>query len=212
MLSPIEMNHIVEQEKFRWQIRTELEKKEKKDSKLLTFFNSTLGIFVLSTILVSFLSWAYTTYTAYSKNKEDKEQRISALQLEIANRTEAIEPILLDTITINDMRQLEVEFTGNLNDAVQFGPVASKSFYTLEEFRRMALLPMVAELKRLKKDEGFDKTFEVYKKVYQIYVRLQKELNSRALTRADVGIAKVHLSNEDETFYKNEYQQLLLKD
>ena len=52
-------------------------------NKISVFLNSNLGIFILSTFFISFLSWAYTTYSSYLKEKSEKSNQTEKLEAEI---------------------------------------------------------------------------------------------------------------------------------
>ena len=211
MLTKEEMDKIVEQETFRRQIKTDLEKKDKKENKIVEFFNTTLGIFLLSTFFISFLSWAYTNYSSYKKETAEKERRIESLKLEIINRTQTISSLILDSVSLDDVRQMEVLFSGDLQTAMDYGRVSNKSYYTIEDFKSRGLLPMVTELKMLKHESNFDKTYEAYKEVYDIFLRLQKQINKVVFTRADAAVTKIHISLGDSSMFVNEYSNYLLK-
>ncbi|POY35490.1 hypothetical protein C3K47_15640 [Solitalea longa] len=80
MLTEQDMLRISEEEKFRLQIRNELEQKNK--NKAISFLNTPLGIFFLSSVLLSGMTWAYTTYTNYLTNKKESNR----MYYEVSNR------------------------------------------------------------------------------------------------------------------------------
>lgn len=78
---------IIEEESFRREIRELMDKTKKKESsKTLEFFNSPVGLWLLSTVLIGIVTWAYTTYKETSSAHQQKDIRIQKMDIEIASR------------------------------------------------------------------------------------------------------------------------------
>jgi hypothetical protein len=90
MLTEEEKNEISEKETFRLAIKKSFKEQNKKKKntfqKLTAFFNTSLGIFVLSTIFISFGSWLYTQWTAHKKITDETNK----LEQEICYRLSII--------------------------------------------------------------------------------------------------------------------------
>jgi hypothetical protein len=92
MLSSEEKNRIRAEEVFRQEVRRELS--TKKDGKLLTFLNSALGIWLLSTIVVGLLSWSYTVWRDSRASASQTAETIRRLDAEIASRIHFLQSYL----------------------------------------------------------------------------------------------------------------------
>lgn len=69
MLTEEEKLKIRRKEQFKYEIRDELEKQfQNKNSKLIQFFNSNLGLFILSSILISGITFIYDRYSERQMN------------------------------------------------------------------------------------------------------------------------------------------------
>ncbi|UTW62864.1 hypothetical protein KFE98_01520 [bacterium SCSIO 12741] len=76
MLSEEEKHKIILEERLRFETKEELQNQSKKQNRAIAFFNTNLGLFLLSTILVGGISFSYN----YFREKEIK--RIEQLDLE----------------------------------------------------------------------------------------------------------------------------------
>lgn len=88
-LTEEEKTHLRAEEEFRHQIRKGLEENDRHRGSRFTawqFLNSNLGLFLLSTILISLLSWSYARWDVTRKLADENRQRINKLDLEIAYR------------------------------------------------------------------------------------------------------------------------------
>ena len=72
MLRDEEKTKILEEEKFRHEVRMELQKAEAgrvQKCRTFDFFNSNLGLWLLSTVVLGLLSWAYTEWEENNRDK-----------------------------------------------------------------------------------------------------------------------------------------------
>lgn len=86
MLNPSEKAKIQAEEIYRREVANELDKKKKKQSPVLTFFNSALGIWFLSTIVIGLFTYYYNRWEINRKEHSLREQTIRQLDLEIESR------------------------------------------------------------------------------------------------------------------------------
>lgn len=80
-------------------LRLEIQKQLKSDSpkrpreKWFAFFNSNVGIFLLSSIFLSFFSWSYTNLKYQFNQSKVREIQFQQLKIEIAERYKSIEKV-----------------------------------------------------------------------------------------------------------------------
>jgi FlaG/FlaF family flagellin (archaellin) len=89
MLLEEEKNRIRAEEIFRYEVRREIEARRPKDSggkRLWSLVNSTFGVWLLSSVVLGGLTFAYTTYQQQSAEKMRKAQAERRLKEEISGR------------------------------------------------------------------------------------------------------------------------------
>lgn len=89
MLTDEEKNQIRLEEIFRHHVRKELEKINTPSShlaRLVSFFNTGLGLWLLSTLAVGFISWGYGEWSRHQENQRNTTELIRKLDLEIGVR------------------------------------------------------------------------------------------------------------------------------
>jgi hypothetical protein len=104
------------EEMYRAKMIDRFAKGEARQSGLITFFNTNLGLFLLSTVFISAFSWAYTTWTAYTKHKEEIEHTRQKLGLEIMNRLGYVAE-LQRVFPFGDRKVIQTALTGFDNRA-----------------------------------------------------------------------------------------------
>jgi hypothetical protein len=90
MLTEEEKNKIIEEEKFRNEVRNSLNS-SKKDSSKLQFLNSPFGLWILSTVFIGLITFGYNKYTDYLKANDLKRKTINDLAFEIGYRFEPLD-------------------------------------------------------------------------------------------------------------------------
>lgn len=92
MLTETEKKRIREEEIYRIEVTKELVENKPPPSRckaLIGFLNSALGIWLLSTVAVGFISWGYARIQDSNIRARANEETVSKLDVEIANRIRA---------------------------------------------------------------------------------------------------------------------------
>jgi hypothetical protein len=92
MLSSDDKKRIRAEEIFREEVRREVSRK--KEAGILSFLNSSLGIWLLSTIVVGVFSWSYTVWKESRSHAQESQEKIRRLDTEIAGRVRFLEGYL----------------------------------------------------------------------------------------------------------------------
>jgi hypothetical protein len=96
MLTDVQKELIRAEEVYRQEVRRELEKQEAAPSKaarVFSFLNCGLGLFLLSTVFVSFFSWGYGEVSGARERKAKAAETAQKLRLEIVNRLDAVQKL-----------------------------------------------------------------------------------------------------------------------
>ncbi|MCW3107022.1 MAG: hypothetical protein JWQ09_1528 [Segetibacter sp.] len=137
LLSDKEKSLIMSQETYRYEIKQSLESRQQKPAKakLLTFLNSSFGLWFLSTCVVGSLTFSYSRF------EQNKQKEADAKQLEIVKKQNEIEEarknasivaVLLPYIVSEHKNQWEIAFNiseylrkkGALPDELKFSLLA----------------------------------------------------------------------------------------
>lgn len=105
-LTDQERERIKAEEEFRQQIRAALAEQSASQptrlSRAITFLNSSLGLWLLTSVFVGVFSWAYTEFTNYTKAQRAVEQHHHQMAKELDYRTYALSYMFSgDTLTFN---------------------------------------------------------------------------------------------------------------
>jgi hypothetical protein len=98
MLSEEEKAHIRLEEVFREELREELKtaKAETWRKRALAFFNSALGIWLLSSVALGLVTWTYTRWTETLAKARENREAVEKLDIEIAARIQRFESFVVD--------------------------------------------------------------------------------------------------------------------
>lgn len=142
MLSEDQMKVIREEEIFREEVRKNIEKKRESESQkggLWRFVNSSFGLWLLSSVVLSFLGFSYGYVQDQRRTKRDAQERISKLQYEIAAHGSDF---------LNSL-----QFAQNYTDySNQFVEHLQRPKYKLSEFKDATMDQLVWEYKQLAND------------------------------------------------------------
>lgn len=180
-------------------------KNEKKEieNRYLKFFNTNLGIFILSSCVISILTWGYAQLSNSIAENSKNNSRVEMLKAELKKRTLLIDYYLLKSdIDGNDIRQMNAVFTGDINTIIQYGgQLYDNYYYTYEEFKTIGVDEIVSELSRLDNELNFNDTMDAYREAYQLYMKLKREsMDGLRPTRSDNQIVQ-ELSNKDKDYF-----------
>ena len=86
MLSNEEKGKIREEEIYREEVRKSFDLPKSRMHRITSFFNSSLGNWILTSILVGIISFSYNYFQDRSERQREKEQRIAKIDTEIQSR------------------------------------------------------------------------------------------------------------------------------
>lgn len=86
VLGETDKARIIAEEHFRIEVRRSIEGPKSKAQRLVAFFGSSLGIWLLSTVAVGFFSWAYTQYAQSKETTIRRTEEISRIDIELKKR------------------------------------------------------------------------------------------------------------------------------
>jgi hypothetical protein len=97
-LSDHERERIRSEERYRAEVRAELEVSmpRKQTNSVLTFLNSTFGIWLLSTVAVGLITWGYSVWHDERTNSERKSTEMRRIDLELMHRIRVMKTALLN--------------------------------------------------------------------------------------------------------------------
>ena len=118
---------------------------------LVTFLGTPLGLWLLSTLFISFASWAFATYSAKDTKSTDNRDRIDLLDQEIERRLYLFYPLyaskredrLLDRYSVDD----ELVFPKDANRRIFQKPAPEDELHP--QFKDRNLLSLMYELRGL---------------------------------------------------------------
>ncbi len=164
MLTDLEKEKIRLEETYRNEVKELLQKKEAKKSffdKLISFLNTSLGLWLLSAIFVSGGIKLYEDYKANSEDKKKTNEAIAKLDLEISYRYSRL-LVNLYELTDKDSDSAKLSNKYNSDDVKKVALSLKNSNnsigdYFYPEYSNLSLLALLAEEKRhlslLNKDE-----------------------------------------------------------
>ena len=113
MLSDEQKNRILDEEIYRIEVKKQLDSKEEKnENKLLSFFNSNLGLFILSSCVLSLITWGYTSYSNYLNVRAVEKAQMKKLEYEVGYRLEVISK-MTDTCYQEDINNFRYAIKGD---------------------------------------------------------------------------------------------------
>lgn len=134
ILSETEIKKIKAEELLRIQIRKEIDPPTTNKKSFLDFLNSTLGIWVLSSVALSLITWGYTQWTENKKKDVERDQTIAEMDAEISNRIIDLEMKLVQAKSIAQLESEVVVFTnyysGNPQTVNKFESYSVRSLMT----------------------------------------------------------------------------------
>jgi hypothetical protein len=125
------------EETYRHTVREELEASHpKKENKLLSFMNSGLGLFLLGSVVVSFITWYGTGLIEKEKLKVKNEERLHQIKIEVFTRLKGM-IALRDTCDLVTMPELYGLIHGHKG--------AMNYYNSFEELESVSLLSLMVE-------------------------------------------------------------------
>ncbi|TDI92689.1 MAG: hypothetical protein E2O76_18430 [Caldithrix sp.] len=177
MVSEERKMEIIEEERLRLNIRDDLCLPKNESLTTWRFFNSNLGLLLISSVFISFFSWFYQSLDDSRKAETENTRIVEKLRNEIAYRSQSVRSILPDTIAWEELYDFDFIFDGVEKSWLQ------KPVYP--EFQNRAIPGLAYELySRSKKDDRilakklFDSSLIVsatYKKLVKISITDERD-------------------------------------
>lgn len=103
MLSDSDRERLRHEEIFREEIRASLQKPQTMGQKVYRFFNSSLGVFILSAVFLGTLSTIATKWLESHQREAQTRETIRRLDIEIGHRLQQLPVLLAETITYTQL-------------------------------------------------------------------------------------------------------------
>ena len=119
MLTDTEKERIKLEEHWRFEVRTQLEKTNGKPvHSVVSFFNTNLGIFLLSSIFLSSFSWGYNEYKTNKDLRLKNQQEKIFLDYEIRQRIDLLQQ-MGDTISEDTKKDMVAAVHGGFDYSIR---------------------------------------------------------------------------------------------
>ena len=159
MLTDSEKEKIRLEEIYRNEVRSELDKEKKvKQSRLISFFNTNLGLFILSTIL---LSGSAFVYQLYESRKEELGKR-ELMENELRHRINTLQS-LGDTLYWYQTTDIYLAFNGN-SQASGLKPEYYNFQSVYQEFSNWPVTRLINEMLEIKSDSRLETILHLFQK------------------------------------------------
>ena len=145
VLSEQERERILLEERYRSEVRAELDsdavKSKKQSDSVVTFLNSALGIWLLSTVAVGLITWSYSVYHDHLGDMNRKASEARQIDLEIMHRLRVMKTALLN-LRAGQPIGYNIAYYIDQTESSQksFAPVLSVVFPQFEKVSTEALL------------------------------------------------------------------------
>jgi hypothetical protein len=162
-----DVERIRREEILREEIAKTLKKPQSRKEQVWSFFNSNLGLFLLSSILLSGLTYGFTEHTQKLAQQRQMDETIQKLDLEIAKRVSYLPGVLKVQFSWTDLQTLKKAVLGKLKIRPGVETVGD-SDAIFPEYNSRTLPSLLWELKRLapaSEQEGIAHAIEVTKKL-----------------------------------------------
>lgn len=176
ILSPEEIEKIKAEEILRNQIRNEFFPKEREKSRILSFFNSSLGIWLLSSVTVGLVTWAYTQWSDSQKAEKANAATIAEMDVEMANRIVDFENNLKNA---DNYMIYQSAVYGFLRSAEQ--PTQNPTQKILNDFENLSTRALLIQLSQLENREER----RLIKKAIDGLNRISGLIRPREMTRGE---------------------------
>jgi hypothetical protein len=152
LLSDADRERVRLEEVFREEVRKSLEKPKTAKKKVYDFFNSSLGIFILSSILLASLSAGVTKWLEINQREAQAAETIRRLDIEIAHRLQQLPVLSSGVITYTQMHTAKGAVFGKAENHPQVGKLGEFE-PIFPEFLGRTLFFLIWELQRTLRPE-----------------------------------------------------------
>ncbi|QEC66595.1 hypothetical protein FRZ67_04515 [Panacibacter ginsenosidivorans] len=142
---------------------TKAKPKSKTRKRLWEFCNSSLGIWVLSTIFIGLITFSYQNFSQIYKEQTDKNKEIKSLEIEINRRLFIFNSEITEVAKVDTSKK---SYPSKIEDAIR--KVNSKNCYVFEQFRKRKLSSLLYELYALLPEKNKAVAYEAFEKMFII--------------------------------------------
>lgn len=159
MLSEDEKNKIMLEEQYRDEIRSQLENSDKKKwSHFLDFFNTNLGLFVLSTLLLSGTAFIYNFYEERQNQLNERER----MKNELVHRFNTLQS-LNDTLFWYQTTDMHLAFQGNSRATGL--KVEYYNFHSVyQEFSHWPIYRLINQILEIQSDQKLEEILQLFER------------------------------------------------
>lgn len=160
MLTSEEKNKILLEEKYRIEVSKTLAEQKRKSNKLLSFLNSALGIWFLSTIVIGLATYLFDQYKQEQQIERQESTRRFQIGLEISSRISQFWVHLEQIVNTSDTNYSLKNYIpydtiyyywNAFKDPPSFNPKIVTSIY--KEYENRSIISLLVELKTLYEDD-----------------------------------------------------------
>jgi hypothetical protein len=151
MSSPIsspDMDRIRREEIFRQEVVRTLKTRGSRSERVSAFLNSNLGLFLLSSVLLSGLTYGYTEHTQSHIQQRQKDETVQRLDLEIAHRVSYLSVLLKPQFSYHELYTARTAVSGKERSRPEVG-ILGDFDPIFPEYSSRSLVSLLWELKRL---------------------------------------------------------------
>ena len=145
------------------------DKAKQKLSKVFGFFNSPLGLWILSTLFIGFITFMYQNWSQSVKQDREKSEQIKNLETEINRRLFIFNQALAEVAKMDTLSVQEKDdnnYPRKVEEAIQ--KVNSKNCYVFEQFRKRKMSSLLYELFVLLPKENKAVARDAFEKMFLI--------------------------------------------
>lgn len=158
MLSEKEKNLLKAEETFRIEVRKSLEQKEKKTfwQKVWNFFNSSFGLWLLSTVVVGLIVSLYSDFRVERDITSRNAETMRKLTTEVSDRLQKFKSSLLElpSVDYNSYRFTELAHMIDGTGVIDQGSASpERPIFVFPEYKDRTMQSLLYEMERLTKDK-----------------------------------------------------------
>ncbi len=145
MLTDTDRERLRHEEIFRAEVRSSLERPSSAGQRMWRLLNSAFGLWVLSSVVLAFVTWSYSHWQASATNEANRRALIGRIDTEIAGRLRNGEALVRTAQTKEQLYVALVAINGGA-EHINF------DFGVFPEFRRRSLQSLLYELQGANKE------------------------------------------------------------
>lgn len=176
---------------------------EKKTSAVWSFLNSNFGLFICSSVFITFISWAYNEVQQSSKGKMERELSIQKLMTEIKYRN-----ILLasriddyyyqeDSLNYDVLDEIKIVFKGDTEELISGKQETTDFTPIFPEYAKRSLISLYWELISISENESKSSSAAHTSGLVKFNLELQRLMKNELNTDEDTNMENADILRLD---------------